>query len=85
MKLKHLSHIEWVLVFMIVAVALANAVLQLEWLRYVMWGSIAVLIVIDLFTMNCPHCGKHLRRYSEFCPNCGGRLSKEADDEDDAE
>lgn len=82
-KLKHLSPIQRALVLMILAVALLNVFLQLEGLRYVMWGLIIVLVALHLFTVPCPHCGKYLRNGTEVCPKCGERQLEESEESND--
>lgn len=85
MKLKKLSPLEWLLIAAAVVIMLANAVLQIEALRYLMWGLVVVVVVLNLLFESCPDCGKRVRNNVVVCPRCGKQLIEVEDFEDDEE
>lgn len=83
MKLKKLSRLEWLLVVAAVIIMLANAVLQMEALRYLMWGLVVAVVVLNMMFESCPACGKRVRNNVFVCPNCGKQLIEVEDFEDE--
>ena len=82
MKLKKISPIEWLLIIAAVAIMLVNTVLQIEILRYVMWGLIVIVVVLNLLFESCPNCGKRVRNNVFVCPRCSKQLIEVEDSED---
>ena len=83
MKLKKLSPLEWLLVVAAVVIMLANAVLQMEALRYLMWGLVVAVVVLNMMFESCPVCGKRVRNNVFVCPNCGKQLIEVEEFEDE--
>lgn len=77
MKLKKLSGLEKVLLLAVIALLAVNLVLQLNWLRYVMWTFVVALVAVNLFLVDCPHCEKKTRPSNGICHHCGKPLSEE--------
>lgn len=71
MKLKKLSPLEWALIAAAIIIMAANAVLQMEMLRYVMWTLVIVVVVLNFLLESCPNCGKRIRSNKFTCPHCG--------------
>ncbi len=74
MKLKKLSLPEWLLIAVAIALMLLNTVLQLEVLRYVMWGLVIAVVVLNMLFESCPNCGKRVKNNVFICPRCGKQL-----------
>ena len=71
MKLKKLSPLELALIAAAIIIMAANAVLQMEILRYVMWAIVIAVVVLNFLLETCPNCGKRIRSNKLTCPHCG--------------
>ena len=83
MKLKKLSLPEWLLIAAAVAIMLVNVVLQIEALRYLMWGLVVVVVILNMMFETCPDCGKRVRNHVLVCPRCGKQLIEVEDFENE--
>lgn len=85
MKLKKLSLPEWLLIAAAVVLMLLNTVLQMEVLRYAMWGLVIAVVVLNMLFESCPDCGKRVRNHVFVCPRCGKQLLEAETFEDNEE
>lgn len=85
MKLKKLSPAEWLLVIAAVLIMLANTVLQMEALRYLMWGLVVAVVILNILFESCPDCGKRVKNNTLICPRCGKQLIEAEDFEEEDE
>ena len=78
-----LSLPEWLLIVAAVAIMLVNAVLQIEALRYLTWGLVVVVVILNMMFETCPDCGKRVRNHVLVWPRCGKQLIEVEDFEDE--
>jgi hypothetical protein len=55
----------------------------MEALRYLMWGLVVAVVVLNMMFESCPVCGKRVRNNVFVCPNCGMQLIEVEDFEDE--
>lgn len=76
MKLKKLSPLEYALIAAVIILLVLNVFLQMEALRFVMWGLVIVLVVMNFMFNTCPNCGKRIRSSFFICPHCGHEMGE---------
>jgi len=76
MKLKKLSPLEYALIAGTVLLLVLNVFLQMEVLRYVMWGLVIAIVVLNFLFNTCPNCGKRIRSSYFVCPHCGHEMEE---------